>query len=437
MGDQPVWSRGGHPDWTLYRAAVPLSAFAEDGLSASLSPGKDRVPFVPLIHFLKEITGAYDRDSPEIPACFIFDDPNLRRLTYGYLNFEELLQHARALRCHVSVATVPLDGGSTKPRVAEIFRQGSDCLSLCIHGNDHTYRELGRKRTGADYRNLLSQALSRVSAIESRFGVRFCRVMEAPHGRIHHSAFAELLAQGFAAVNFTPGQFLQCNRDQPWPATLGWRAREYFPGGLCAIPRIVMSRRWRMDLAWAAWLGQPAVVAGHHWDAADGLGFLEEMVNLLNRWNNVRWTSLSAIARSGYLSRIEHQTLALEMNSRDIHLDLSAEHSGLVVARPWLAPGESAPLRISDPASEKVYWDAPCDRQSASLAIRGPLRLEISSPAAVPAREVAIRRNGFPAWPAFRRTLAELRDRSSALLSEGRRLRSLGRRQVVEKIREI
>jgi hypothetical protein len=411
LGDRLVWTRGGG-GVPVYRAAVPFSAYAGDGMAASLAPGADRIAFIPLVHFLTELTAQNRWNPPCLSACFVFDDPNLRSMQYGWLNYQELVTRARELGCHASIGMVPLDGAATNSGVAELFREAGDCLSLCIHGNNHTYCELARCETEAAHRVSLAQALRRVRETESRHGVSFCRVMEAPHGVIHHSMFPALLSLGFDAATFTPGQFLNRNGDRAWPPALGWGAQESFPDGLCAIPRIVMSRRWPMEVGWAAWLGQPVVVAGHHWDADSGLGFLEGIASTLSRWGNVKWGRLSRVARACYLTRVESQLFVVKTASRSIWVDVPAQSREMAVERPWMAADTTAPLRIVERATGRVLLDAPCGRRSEPLQINSPTSLSVLSPPArcFDANEVELPR--FRVWPNVRRKLSELRDRA-------------------------
>ena len=68
--------------------------------------------------------------SPPVRACFLFDDPNLHRPTYGYVRYHDLVEEADRHDYHVSFAMIPLDGWFTHHATARLFRERSDRLSL-------------------------------------------------------------------------------------------------------------------------------------------------------------------------------------------------------------------------------------------------------------------------------------------------------------------
>ena len=416
LGSGLVWARSNGPQPARYRAMVPFSAFEGEAMAESLSAESDRVPFVPWVHFLKELAGNEGWRSPGLPACYIIDDPNLRAMRYGWLDYRELVRRARAAGYHASIATVPLDGSSTRAPVAQLFREARDSLSLCIHGNDHTRLELARHQGASAYRALGAQALCRVQLTESRYGVRFCRVMEAPHGVISQDAGVPLAGLGFEAAAFTPAQFLRGNRDRDWPPALGWRAKECLPGGLHLIPRILMSPRWQMEAGWAAWLGQAVVVAGHHWDLDEGLDFLDQMARLLSRWDGVRWGPLTQVAQAGYLSRQEGSVLRLRATSRGIRLTMPDMATALELERAWIEPGAEERLRITNEATGSLLLDEPRGRHSGSIDVTGGTRLIIASPPEPEVRPETVRPPPFRLWPRARRVICEARDRSTPWL---------------------
>jgi hypothetical protein len=198
--DRVLWAVRTCGNTRAYRVAVPLPLLRKgEPLSLYLN-GESFNAVLPLIHFLRERTATHPLQPRPLRACFIFDDPNLRRTSYGCLSVLKLAAHAREHGYHAAVAMAPLDGWWISSRAAALFREQSKHLSLVIHGNNHTWLELGRLRTPDDYLALLAQALRRVQRVERRHGIRFCRVMEPPFGVVHHSAFASLVALGYEAV---------------------------------------------------------------------------------------------------------------------------------------------------------------------------------------------------------------------------------------------
>src|SRR5690348_10932331 len=87
---------------------------------------------------------------------------NLAWQRYGYVDFKQIAANAAEENYHVSFATIPLDSWFTHMRTAELFRTSSKYLSLAIHGNNHTRKELARNYTKPERLCLLNQAIRRI-----------------------------------------------------------------------------------------------------------------------------------------------------------------------------------------------------------------------------------------------------------------------------------
>ena len=105
-------------------------------------------------------------------AAFVFDDPNLRWRSYGFIDYRRLLAHADAHGYHVAMAMIPLDAGAAARRDARAVRaSGRDRLSLVFHGNDHVKHELlAPARRRAPRSRMAAQAVRRIDALRAPLG---------------------------------------------------------------------------------------------------------------------------------------------------------------------------------------------------------------------------------------------------------------------------
>jgi hypothetical protein len=132
---------------------------------------------VALIHFLRSVTQRNSFVQPPLRAALLFDDPNLRWRTYGFIDYERLLEGARTHGYHASMAMVPLDGRLQHRATVDLFRRNPEHLSLVFHGNNHADQELMRSDDDPGALALAAQAMRRAERFESRYGLRMDRVM--------------------------------------------------------------------------------------------------------------------------------------------------------------------------------------------------------------------------------------------------------------------
>jgi hypothetical protein len=284
---------------------VPDELAEGEALRERLQPGRKQA-LLALARFLADLTAALCAAPPPLHAAFVIDDPNLRRPRYGHIDYAELLSDARAHGYHVSIAMVPLDGRlARRDGAARIFREGTEHLSLCIHGNDHDGPELGRPGSDADALALVAQALRRTAAFEQRTGLRVDRVMIPPHERLSEPVSRALRACGFDALCTTrPYPWVADTPERHWlarPPDVGplaaWGPIDLVAGGLPVLLRAEFDHP-REDLALRAFLGQPLILYGHHDLLAEGPGVLAEAAAQINRLGDVRWCSLGKMARA-------------------------------------------------------------------------------------------------------------------------------------------
>ncbi|HVR05194.1 MAG TPA: hypothetical protein VMS02_04075, partial [Solirubrobacteraceae bacterium] len=242
LDGRPAWTLSGEPTAPLHHmGCAPAELGAGEALRERLEPGRC-LALLALVQFLRDLVArpqaGIDSGARPLHAAFLIDDPNLHRPRYGHLRYGELLRDARAHGYHLSIAMVPLDAWFADRRVARMFRDGADQLSVCIHGNTHEGPELSRPGTLEAGMALAGQAVRRVAAFERRTGVAVDRVMVPPHEQISEPMARALVAGGFQALCTTrPYPWLARTPQMPWltrppeagPLT-GWRPADVVAG---------------------------------------------------------------------------------------------------------------------------------------------------------------------------------------------------------------
>ena len=116
-GDEVLAVAGPTPVWTVSRGAGPLHRLrstlpelgSDDVLYALLS--RHQLTAVALIQFLRGLCAAEDWTPTPLRAAFLFDDPNLRWRSYGFIDYARLAAHADEHGYHAAMAMIPLDAG--------------------------------------------------------------------------------------------------------------------------------------------------------------------------------------------------------------------------------------------------------------------------------------------------------------------------------------
>lgn len=343
-GEEILWIHREEGAASLDLAAMEPAEVAEGGyLFQNFLAGRwSRL--LPMLHFLRKVTGGAGWELPPLRACFMFDDPNLHALSYGHVHYPSLAREAEAHRYHVSFATVPFDSWYVNRGAAALFREKAKYLSLLVHGNDHTTRELAQVRTEEQRRALAAQSLARIERLERRSGMEVPRVMAAPHGACRGETAASLLQAGYEAACISRSAIMNHNRQQAWPLTVGMNPAEFLGGGLPVIPRFGMVKECQAEVLLAAFLGQAIIPMGHHGDLAGGLDLLRDLAALINAMGDVQWMDLKSIARSNFCTRREGGVLRVKLYSRRIHMRVPEGIDQISVERPWLTPAMREPL---------------------------------------------------------------------------------------------
>lgn len=424
-GEEVVASHIGSPLWVVRadgrsrmdRVAVsPLASPDGQPLRDQLRQG-NFLTLLPIVEFLRSVTAHSTWTNPPLRASFVVDDPNLHWHSYGYLDYPTLLQEARRHGYHVAIAMVPLDGGFARRDVTALFRQAPDSLSLLIHGNNHSRNELEEFNSEELALRVLAQAIRRVAALEKRSGVPISRVMAAPHERCSGEAMSAMFRLGFEGICIDwryPWRF----RPDPEKMLAGFDQAELLAGGLPLMGRDYVADS-KEGLVFRAYLSQPLLLYGHHQDLGEGLDLLRSAAREVNNLGDVRWCSLSSIARTNYQTQREGATLAVRMLSRRITVDIPKDVTFLRIETPIVHAGTPAALiNVNGQTRPLVSTDS--GWRSEPLPIRpGLVEIILESRSKVDPWSVSSPPRRV--WPVVRRVLGESRDRLQPLAIASRR----------------
>lgn len=399
------------PAWTVSGAEVPIhrtrASLPELGPQQVLRDlFVDRaLALVALVHFLRAVSKADRFAQPQLRATLLFDDPNLRWRTYGFIDYGLLLEQAEAHGYHASMAMVPLDGRFQHRPTVDLFRRNPQHLSLVVHGNNHVNQELMSSSEEPGALALAAQAIRRAESFESRYGVRMDRVMTPPHAMCSASAARALGAVGFdglCAIHPLPW----AERPPPNRPLAGWDPAE-FAADCAVIPRLHFNST-AADIGLRAFLGHPLVFYGHHEDVADGLDLLAEIAAHVRRLGEARWCSLGEIAASNYASRREGDLLRVRPYANRLRVRPPAGALELVVEQPRTDVGRMTGWSIGNGPTVPFGTPVPSpDESDLDLRLR---RAGEVSPRDVPCPPRS-------PWPVLRKVAMEARDRSLPLRS--------------------
>ncbi len=400
---RPAWTRSRGPV-SIHRVRSTLPELGPSQALRDLFPERT-LALIALTQFLREVSGDASFNSPGLRAAILFDDPNLRWRTYGFIAYHQLLQHAEEHGYHAAIAMIPLDGWRQHRATVELFRKRRDRLSLVFHGNNHVARELMQPADEANALAVGAQAIRRAIRFESRYRLGIDRIMTPPHGMCSASMARALGDLGFDA--------LCAIHPLPWSERVpadrplaGWDPAELGDG--CAnIPRIPLQTE-PSEIAVRAFLGHPLILYGHHDDLSEGLDLLAETASRVNRLGEVEWTSLREIALSNHADRLDGRAFRVRPYSHRLRVRVPEEADYLVIERPrdphhglvgWAAQGTDASFDA----------EVPCGPGDVELRLRP---LHAVDPAQVPSPLPRF-------WPVLRRFGTEARDRLRPLLQAG------------------
>lgn len=408
--DVPLWIRraGAAGSGTLDLTSIALPVLTPEGALSQYLNRDQFLGILPVLRFMQEVTAGIGWAAPGLRACIVLDDVNLRRDRYGCIDFQALARSARERNYHASVALIPLDAGRVGREAATIFRDNPRHLSILIHGNNHINFELARDYPATEQLAILAEARRRMVGLANRLQLPVCTVAEPPYGVLRSSFLPPLIALGYEAALCTVRHYLKYNPTTAASLTFGMHAAESLPGGLAMIPRIPAMVGCETEAVLAAFLGQPIVIAGHHFDADDNLRLIEELVDYVSGLGQVTWCSPSSIASSQHLLRRDGSRLRVRTCSRRVAVTLPHGIETVIVERPWLPEGETEGLHWATAGQAGTIPE--CGPNSEPIRVAGGA-LTILSPPSKPVDPHVVPPPSVTPWAIVRRTLAEGRDR--------------------------
>jgi hypothetical protein len=418
LDGQPVWIEARKNGCVGQIVSIPLPDLRSGGQPFDYLHSSNFMQLLPLLQFLRKESEEIGWKHPPIRACFILDDPNLRRPSYGLLNYRELIEQAQKHDFHVALATIPLDVSGTHSNTVNLIKRNSQHVSLLIHGNDHTQAELGRSRSRERHLAILAQSLSRIEWLEKTTGLRVDRVMVPPHHAFCDEVAPLLLALGFEGVAVSMIALRHWNPKKANSPIFGLQMTEMTTDGFPLMRRFNLSAACEGDVVISAMLGAPIVFGGHHDCAARGLDLLSDCTATVNSLGDVQWCSVERMLRSNYLSRQENCRLWIRPYSCRLELRVPERVSSMVIVGPHGVDLQKAGtfrlIRKSDVVAARravlVHADTPFD-----VVPGEAVELISSNLRTIDYHQVEMPRPS--AWALVRRLLCEARDRAQAFHS--------------------
>jgi hypothetical protein len=417
-GDMILATAEGRPVWWRRQAGagtVHTSVFSPEeledaeGLRDHLRIGRC-MGLVALLQFLREVCAELDWGEQPLRASFVIDDPNLHWPSYGHIGYPQMVAQASRHGYHVALAMVPLDGWLANRQAVALVKENPAAVSLVMHGNEHVAQELGRLLDDSTAETALAHALRRVAAFERRSGLTVERVMVPPHEVCSTFALNAMFRLGFDGACI--GRRNPWNDQLPLPSLRRWTLLKWHPAdfveGLPIIPRYSITLSWE-ELALRAFLRQPLILFGHHWDFSEGLDLLAEAADYVNGLGDVQWGSVGEIARTSFLARQKEHALTVQMHCRHATIEIPPDVTVLEVRVPSIFDEPARRLdygagRITM-ARERSEWT------SGALQVAPGARVELKLVSDAPLNPARVDARRPTPWPLMRRALVEGRDR--------------------------
>jgi hypothetical protein len=162
----------------------------------------------PIMIFIRYSLGDKCWHSNAYYANFTIDDPFLTE-TYGNLNYKDLLLEMQKLNFHTTIAFIPWNFDRSEKEVVRLFQENPDRYSICIHGNNHDYKEFSSETSLVRQEANIKQAISRMEKFTSLTGLPYDKVMVFPRGIFSVGALRILKKYNFLSTvngnNLPPG----------------------------------------------------------------------------------------------------------------------------------------------------------------------------------------------------------------------------------------
>lgn len=282
---------------TLFLGSKDIAALNAEVQDCALTPYFSRLaaPAMALRHIFAQESwhpgGQY--------ASLIVDDPLLRS-SYGFLNFQVLLDLMDRHQFHTSIAFIPHNWHRNSSTVVQMFRERPERLSICFHGNDHTGAEFATSDTEL-LNKIVGTADYRMSAHHSLTGLECGRIMVFPQGRFSATAMAVLKEHGFDAAVNTTFQLHQ----QPGSITLSQLIQPAVlqHAGFPLFLRDYSAKTDSVEIAFQSFFGRPLFLVEHHDAFRDPATLLSAVARINAVVPQVKWVSAGEAVRRALLWR--------------------------------------------------------------------------------------------------------------------------------------
>jgi hypothetical protein len=295
---------------------------------------------VPLAMALRYLFGEKCWHSSEHFASFIVDDPLLRP-KYGFLDFEALLGLMTRYDFSTTIAFIPHNYRRYSQNIVRMFRQNTDRLGICYHGNDHVEAEFAAKDV-ARINAMIHTAEARMKRHEQETGLRCEKVMVFPQGKFSAEAMKVLSSANFtAAVNTEP---------HPAGSPVSLTVREIAQPAVCrygSFPlflRKYVGKYSREDVAFNLFFGKPVLVVDHHSVFSHPEALVEQVSMINGVAPKIRWTNLeNAVMNSSLRCRASDGTIRIRAYSRVVRVANDSDSAERFSVE-WNHDGECPPI---------------------------------------------------------------------------------------------
>jgi hypothetical protein len=322
IGDMPFWIAIKQKFCTIFLLACSAIADVQE-LVTSIDPSNYFSRLLPAAMFIRWVFKGRCWHAAQSFGNLIIDDPPLKR-SYGFLNYWNLLSQMDRCQFASTIAFIPWNYRRTDNRVAQLFRERPDRLSLCVHGCDHTAAEFSSTDL-AILNSKVQLASARMNRLQRWNSLSYSKTMVFPQGRFSIDALTSLKANNYlAAVNSSPlPAYSGANGSLALADFLTPAVTRYggFPVFVRRYP--AGSEQFAFDL----FFGKPLLAVEHQGYFKDGGASLEEFVTRMNSFRRLQWTGLDVILKTSYLEReVSNEIAACRVYTNHQILENRAEH---------------------------------------------------------------------------------------------------------------
>jgi hypothetical protein len=424
------WQRGSQQ--VFASTTSPLEAVVAERLQDEFCPARFAA-LLPLMMFAKAALGDAGWRTPTPRATFMIDDPNLRFMRYGFLDYRTLVEAAKDRDLHFAIAMIPIDYKKTRQPVATFMYEHRKYMSLVLHGVEHLKLEFDREVDIDTAVATLRDGLRRMRIHHETTGVSFSPAMTFPYGECNSTWLEAMRRTGFQATFGT--RTFSFNSETDMADSVETANDDFLYGmypaemtfqGFPIVDRFEAEEP-KEDLLFHAWLGKPIVVCAHHDFFRHGMGPTLAVTDFLDRQVSPTWGNVESILNQNFQCKRSGQMREVRMFSNTITV---ATDGGLPISSVLklgagmqtqeLARIDGAEVRVahSDGLGLAVH-ELPGNREQLAISFEPRPSLEPIPPYRTPLKA------------GVRRFATEVRDRLSPLLSLGRRRGASSQRELV------